>query len=551
MNISPKYAQLVGRLILALAILAIYGHTLKAPFIFDDLANIVGNESLRALWPLSNAFSAPWGRSGLAGRPLANFSLALNYALSGLAVWSYHLANIAIHILAAWVLFSLIRRTLAWPALGANYERDSWFLSLITALLWAIHPLQTQAVTYLSQRCESLMGLAYLTSLYLAVRGWQSPRPGPWHLGAIVAALVGAGTKEVIITLPLMVLVYDLVFVHQDIRAVWRPSRVLYPGLVLSALLVLGLSAAGGTSASGALSAPQQLMDYWLGESEVIFHYLRLVFWPVDLCLDYSDWTPAGSAGLWLYTVGLMVICAVCVWAAFRRHPAGFLGLWFVIILAPSALTPLPDMVFEHRLYLPLAGITALTVFSGYRLWTVWLDTYKDRPGWPVRSVKILGLTSLFSIILMLSVLTWLRNDDYRSSLAIWLDTAAKRPRNYRAYCGLGQVYLESGDFVQAWACFDRAISIKPDDYLSHLFLGTTMLRQGRPEEAINHLKKSVDLKPNEPLGHANLGIGYAQLGIHPEAIAEFRQALALDPTLAATRLNLQKSMAAAAQPPQ
>jgi protein O-mannosyl-transferase len=182
---------------------AIYWPTLSVPLLLDDIASIAENPSIRQLWPLGPALSPP-ADVGLGGRPIANLSFALNYQWSGTSVRGYHATNIAIHLAAAIVLFELIRLTVL-RARPRPESAASVAIAFAAALLWLLHPLQTQAVTYLSQRTESLMGLLYLTTLYAFAQGALRQSSG-WSVVAVASCALGMGTKEVMVTAPVIVL---------------------------------------------------------------------------------------------------------------------------------------------------------------------------------------------------------------------------------------------------------------------------------------------------------------------------------------------------------
>ena len=158
--------------------LIVFGNSLWGAFIFDDQNAILGNPQIRRLWPFSNAFSAP-ANTPVAGRPVVALSLAINYALGGLDVRGYHAWNVAVHILCTLVLFGIIRRTLGRSPLQERFGSASDVIAAACALIWLVHPLQTEAVNYVTQRTESTMALFYLLTLYAAIRALD-PR-GPPH----------------------------------------------------------------------------------------------------------------------------------------------------------------------------------------------------------------------------------------------------------------------------------------------------------------------------------------------------------------------------------
>jgi len=201
-----KRAWLYPLLIFA-AIMVAYANSFSGPFIFDDVLWISANPHIRHLWPLSNALQPPPGAG--TGRPSVCLTLALNYALSALEPWSYHLFNLAIHASAALVLFGIVRRTLQGPRLRERFGAHANYLAAAIAILWGVHPMQTESVTYVIQRMESLMGLFLLLTLYCVIRGHDSPRRLWWYAGAVACCALGMGTKEGMAITPIIVLLYD------------------------------------------------------------------------------------------------------------------------------------------------------------------------------------------------------------------------------------------------------------------------------------------------------------------------------------------------------
>jgi len=185
--------------------------------------------------------------SGITGRQLINLSLAVNYAVGGTRVWGYHALNLAVHILAGLTLFGIVRRTLLQPRLRGRFGAAANGLALTTAVLWTVHPLQTESVTYIIQRCESMMGLFYLLTLYCFIRGAASQRPRLWYGLCVTACALGMACKEVMVSAPLMVLLYDRTFVSGSFRVAWRRHGRLLGALAGTWVLLGYLVASGGT----------------------------------------------------------------------------------------------------------------------------------------------------------------------------------------------------------------------------------------------------------------------------------------------------------------
>jgi protein O-mannosyl-transferase len=544
--------------LLALAAIAAYAGSFSGAFVFDDLAAIARNPTLRHF---STAFSPPV-ETTVGGRPLVNLSLALNYAISRTQVWSYHAFNLLIHILAGLTLFGILRRTLERVGSGDAArlgERDDprpYLLAFIIALWWIVHPLQTEAVTYVVQRAESLMGLFYLLTLYCFIRGVTG---GPWLWLSVLCCLLGMATKEVMVTAPVMVLLYDRTFVSGSFREAWRLRRRLYLGLAASWLLLgwlmVGTAGRGGTAGFGT-AVPW--WAYALTQFRAVAHYLRLSFWPHPLVADYGRMLGGSPPEVAFDLVIVGVLVGVTLLGLWRRPQVGFIGAWFFLILAPSSsVVPVAtEIIAEHRMYLPLAAVLAAAV--------LFLDALLTRIPWLI----VCGV-----IAAGLGLMTARRNEVYRSSLSLWADTVAKVPENagahnnygnllfeqgsvadaivqYRealrlvpeyadAHYNLGLALAKTGQLPEAIENYQAALRFRPDDAHFHNSYGLTLLRLERPEEAAQQFEAAGRLDPVLADAHVNRGNALVQLGRENDAIAEYDEALRLDPGAADVHNNL------------
>jgi len=231
LNLSDAKALVLPALLLIVAVTLAYMNSLSSPFIFDDLESITGNKYIRTLWPLSDMLlNAPPGTAS-DGRPVVSLSLAINYALGGLNVYGYHLFNIAVHLASTFVLWGVLRRTFMNTPLNARFGKSAPFLAFAIALIWTVHPLLTESVTYVSTRTELLMGLFYLLTLYCAILAWQSNHARFWSVLAVLSCAIGMGCKEAMLSAPLMVLLYDVTLVSSSLRDALRRHLKLYVGL--------------------------------------------------------------------------------------------------------------------------------------------------------------------------------------------------------------------------------------------------------------------------------------------------------------------------------
>ena len=319
--------------VIVLATVAAYCNSFTVPFLFDDIPSTVENPTIRRLWPIGPILLPPGHYAAVQRRPMINASLAINYAISGEKSWSYHAFNLAAHALAALVLFGIVRRTLLLPGGRERFGRAATPLAAAVALLWAVHPLLTDAVTYIIQRTEVFCGLFYLLTLYCTIRGNSARHPARWYVAAVAACLLAVGSKETALSAPLVVLLYDRVFLSPSWREAFRRRGPLYFGLAVSWLIVLAMLPYGGEG-SKVFGEHGAIIEYPLAQPGVIAHYLGLCFWPHPLVLDYGIYTPETAWQIIPFAVliGVLFVAAI---DAFRYRPwLGFLGLCFFAILA-------------------------------------------------------------------------------------------------------------------------------------------------------------------------------------------------------------------------
>ncbi len=506
-------------LMIAAAGVAAYSDSFSGPFVLDDVGAIVDNPTLRHF---RTAFSAPVGTTA-GGRPALNLSLAINHAISGTGVWSYHAANLAIHVIAAWALYGIVRRTLA-PRSAA----PAALVAFSTALLWVVHPLQTEAVTYIVQRAESLMGMLYLLTLYCFIRGASAEGRGYlWFTLCFAACLLGMATKEVMVSAPLLVLLYDRTFLSGSFREAWRRRWRLHAGLAATWLVLpfLVLSTRGRNGSAG-FGAGVPWWSYALTQFPAILHYLRLCLWPHPLNFDYGAALVPASLGVLPYVLAVAVLLAATLWALAKRPALGFLGASFFALLAPSSsIVPVATQTMaEHRMYLPLAVVLA-AVSLGMN--------------------ALLGRRCLPAVLLLasaLGVLTWQRNQVYRSEYILWSDTVAKSPANDRAHNNLGSALGKMpGRAAEAMDQYKEALRLNPGNAEAHNNVGGLLGRMpGRRTEAVAEYREALQLRPNYAEAHSNLGGALEKLpaGLD-EAVAELETAVRLRPDYPEPHNNL------------
>ncbi|MBI5381197.1 MAG: tetratricopeptide repeat protein [Opitutae bacterium] len=522
---AQRHRTLLASVTLALAAAAAYVNSFAVPALLDDRITILDNPTLRQLWPLGPVLFPP-GEVFSAGRPLLNLSFALNYAAHGEAVGGYHLVNLLLHLGAGLALFGIMRRLLALPIWKERLSAGGTWLAWGVALLWLLHPLQTAAVTYISQRAEVLMGLCYLLTIYCFLRSVTSATPRRWRLLAVATCSLGMLSKEVMATAPVAVWLFDASLVAGSWRAAWQQrwrfhAALASTWLILAALLATSQLTQRGINFEGGFTA----WSYALTECQVVLRYLRLAVWPHPLIFDYNVVPLEPHVGL--YVAGLIAVVAAAVWS-WRRWPAwGLWGIWFLLVLSPtSSVVPVAGQpMAESRLYVPLA---ALAILGGLGLGAVW----GRRSVWVLVALALLG-----------GGFTVRRNHDFRSELSIWTDTVAKYPRNPRAHEHLASTLATMpGRWADARRHFETALQLKADFAEAHVNLANLLLKAEPPleKEALAHYEAAVQSKPNHAVAHHDLGCLLSRMpGRAADALAHLEIAARLKPYQAETHFEL------------
>jgi tetratricopeptide (TPR) repeat protein len=506
---SPKASRRYIFLICLATVIA-FASGLDGQFVLDDHHNIIDKPAIRALWP-------PWIPLTNTTRPLVQATLALNYAVSGLNPWSYHMLNISFHLAAALTLFGISRRVLAQFPKTAGHSSG---LAAAGTIIWAVHPLQTESVTYIIQRAEVIMGLAVFLMLYCFQRSTDSPKAQPWLFGAIAACLLGYAAKPIMVVAPLLLWLFDRQFVSGAFGSALRFRPRFYLALICSPLVLI-LFLAGNTAewkgSAGIGELPVTWYEYAATQPEIILHYLRLTVWPTPLCLDYG-W-PIERSPVVIALTSLVIFGALTgtAWALTRKHVLGFLGAWFFINLAPtSSFIPIADLAFEHRMYLALASVIFAGVVGVHLL-------CRDRvPKWALPALT-------FASVVCFTAFTFVRNRDYASIIQLWTKNAAARPGYARPLNNLGLELGKIGELDPAIQSLRKAIELKPDYAIAHYNLGKALIESGRAPEARIELEIALKQSPHDPRTFTELARASQRLGDRKSAVAYYANAARLN----------------------
>jgi len=577
---APRVAMtaLVALLVTIAAIVA-YQTSFAGVFVFDDEFAIQRNPNIRALWPLTRAMAAP-PESPVSARPVASLTLAVNYALAppesrdvmtpgGPAappdvetrflanVWGYHGMNLALHVLAALALVGVVRRTLLSERLRPRYGPVSNWLAAAVALLWVVHPLTTDAVTYITQRTEVLMGLFYFLTLYCAIRAAEPGDMGSdpisgtrkmgsdpifgrrgWTAAAILACALGMGSKQTMVTAPFVILAWDWIFGSRTAeaaeapRAPWLRWR-LYAGLAATwAVVAAGLALERWPHSIGMDREGWTPWTYLLTQAGVVVHYLRLSFVPTPLVLDYDGWPMARTIlDVAPQAALLVLLIAATLIAVARRAPWGFAAAWFFALLAPSSsFLPLAsEIAAERRMYTALAAVVALVVVGTYALGRRVLGRLApEAPA--LGAARAAALVALAGVVVGLGVLTSDRNRDFWSAERIWQDTVDKRPDNPRARLNYGVQLAAARRLPEAKTQLREALRLKEPVAKAHLNLGSILCSEQRFDEGVPHLERAIAIDPELSTAHANLAEAYGALGRRALAAQQFALAVEAEP---------------------
>ncbi len=503
----------LGWVLVTAGILTYYS-SVSSPFVFSDV------QEVKDLEGLSGDASQYWRQIKVSNRPVLMLSFVLNFVIGGNDPRGYHLFNLAIHLLAAITLFGVIRQTIPRIPLSQDTQRSATTFAFCVSLLWLVHPLQTESVTYIYQRSESMAGLSILLSIYCLIRSVRGRR-WLWYALALFASIMGMATKEVALVIPVLLIAYDYVFLSRDRRTPFRLyGAISAVGVVVFGALTLHLLFDDQSSVGfGARTA--SALNYGMTQPAVILHYLRLALWPSPLCLDYA-WplTTSLSATLPFFAV-ILGLLGLTAYFMKRRSWLGFIGTWFFVILAPSSsFVPIMAPAAEHRMYLPLA---AVIVVAGAAVQTA-LRHLGRREKLGAKLLIVSGMA------ILLATMTVRRNADYRSLETIWGTVVAVAPHNSRGHFNLANSLVRRGKREEAVAHFEQAAELQPNDAEALIRCAGLLFGLSRFEEAASYFRAAVKVWPESVRAHCGLGSSLVQVSDIDGAMEQFAIARKLNP---------------------
>ncbi len=439
-----------------------YWNSFDVPFQFDDHHVIRDNPGIRDLSDLNRVFNS------FPNRPVAQLTFALNYHFHELDVWGYHLVNLIIHIINAllvfWLVLQILHRLKEKNSIQLK-DPEILFVAFATGLLFAVHPIQTQAVTYIVQRMASLASLFYLLAVNCFLKGRSSIQKRKfawiWFVLSGLSGLLGLFTKQIVFTFPLMILMLEWIL-YDDIGSFLKKhkKKAFLTGIIfLLFLLILPLVYKLDFSGIFKTIPPQQghtytltPYNYFLTQLRVHITYLRLIFLPINQHLDY-DYPISESLFEWKVILsGLFLLTLFILAVRYRKkYPVFSIGiLWYFIASAvESTIIPIPNVIFEHRLYLPSLGIIFITII---------ILSYSK---YNTPSVLIIILAALI-------LMTNYRNDLWKSPKSLWENSYLLADNKTRTNMNYGNTLFRNNEFLEAYFMYENANNINNNFNILH-----------------------------------------------------------------------------------
>jgi tetratricopeptide (TPR) repeat protein len=561
----------------------IYSNILEVPFYFDDGYNIEQNPNIRLTKLSFEELTRAAFKSPMSNRPIANLSFALNYYFHQYDVIGYHVVNIIIHITTGILLYFFLKTTLSLPPLSSRYKPDS-SIAFYTALIWLVHPIQSQSVTYVVQRMNSVAAMFYILSFLLYTKARlvrNNEKSWPWFAGCTLAGILAVGSKETAASLPFFIIVYEWYF-FQDLSKAWLKRHLVSLAGILILFVLLAFVYMGANPLEAIFSTYEYrnftLTERVLTEFRVVIHYISLLLYPHpsrlvllhDFELSQSLLDPLTTS----LSIGAIIgLIGLAFYTARKERLISFCILWFFGNLVIESSVIGLEIIYEHRTYLPSMFLFLIITILAHR------HIKRD----------LLKAGGLATAILLLSLWTYERNSLWNDPVTFWNDVVRKSPCNARAYNNLGTSYMENRSYRLALMKLKDAIQLNPnlieaqinmgvtlaaqsklDEAITHYYaalqvkpkfakphefagahfnLGNALARQGKLDKAIAHYSEALRIKPDDAEAHNNLGIALAAQEMTSDAVAHFREALRVRPDFAEARHNLAVALQEAGTP--
>jgi tetratricopeptide (TPR) repeat protein len=535
LTVAPRvFHQWLVLAVLAFISFSIYSNTIDSPFVFDDTKTILNDPGIR-LTKLTFGNIIKSGFEDSKTRPIALISFALNYYYHQYDPAGYHIVNIIIHILTGYFLYLFIATTLMIPSLRSQHDHPA-LIAFLASLIWLVHPVQTQSVTYIVQRMNSMASMLFILSFWFYVKGrlvevgrtkWL------WFTGSALFWLVSLGCKQITLMLPFLIILYEWYFLQNLSKDWFKRSLKLALGIgvlcVLVALIYTDFNPSEKFSHLNDFSNNEfTITQRTLTQPRVVIYYLSLLIYPhpsrlnldYDFPLSYSLTNPITTLPALIIIIGLLILG---LYLAKNNRLISFCIFWFFgNLVIESSVIPLA-IIYEHRLYLPSMLVSLMTVILVYRyIKFKWLSV---------------GIICAFAILC--SFWTFERNNVWQNRLTLWTDCVIKSPNKARPHSNLGRVLAERGRTDEGIVHLVEALRIKPDYAVAHNNLGTVMEKQRRFREAIHHYSEAVRIFPQFANAHYNLGVIFHRQGRLNKAMQHYSETLKVEKNHAKAHNNI------------
>lgn len=508
-----------------------YSNTFFNSFHLDDFSSITDNLAIQNI----NNFGNIW--NFWPTRFVTYLSVAMNFRFGGLDVFGYHLFNLLVHLISAILLWWLVLLTFATPTMkNDSLKPYAQLIAFFASLVFLLHPIQTQPVNYIIQRAVLLATCFFIASLALYVKARlileENNQRKNWkifYFTAILSACLSMFSKEMAITLPITIILYEFFFFRAKGSTRWKYAAP-FLALVLIIPLTMWLSRSVNIREMHRVEEGPVIITAWhyfLTQLRVIVTYIRLLFIPVNQNLDYDY--PIAKAffevPVILSLLLILAILSICIKLRDKKRLASFGIAWFFITLLPeSSFIPIQDVIFEHRLYLSMAGFSMVLVSVVFYLF----GAKRDRQ----------AIIALCFLIICYGIITYQRNKIWNSEFTLWSDVLLKSPQKARPYLSRGTVYQRESKFDQAISDYAKAIELKPDYADAYYNRGLTYNDKGDYNRAISDYTKAIEIDHSNAKFYNNRGNTYSNKGDFIQAISDYTKAIEINPAYADAYFN-------------
>jgi tetratricopeptide (TPR) repeat protein len=510
--------QIASLFLLVIVPFLIYFNSFHNGFVFDDIPLIWENPGIRSLSNIPNLLWGGVGTGGISYRPLRFISYAVDYYFWGLNPVGYHLSNILFHIATTFLVFGVV-----FLLVG------SYWCAILSALFFSLNPVQTDSVTYISGRRDILCALFYLAGFYFFLR-YREIRKVRYLLLTFFSYILSLSSKEMGVTLPLLLFIYDYFEVKSKEKGVWRSFKEVWSRYYFLYLPVF-LVGIWFTYYKLFINYPSTRHEYYGGNlvtnfltvGKILVYYLKLIFLPVVLNADYSYNAFPLSQGLFEpATFTSLLILGMIFYLIYRlltgERVIAFGLLWFFIAVLPVCqIFPHHELLAEHYLYLPIVGISLGVgyvmgeLIRGYKFKQVLIGCY-------------------LVVLILFGVRVFDRNRDWKDGLTLWSKTVSTAPQCARALDNLGVEYYNLERYREAIPYHERAIRLKPDYAIAYYNLGNAYNHSNLCDKAISAYQQSIRLKPDNIRAYNNLGVAYKNCKLYREAVLMYHKVLEREP---------------------